>query len=379
MFVLLISRGIPSDNDPQWGCFERDQALALHKAGHKVVVLSIDSRAKFYSTKLGISHKIIDGVDFYNLSCFPNVIFRPIAYRIMLFLISWQLDYLYKRMQKTHGTPDLIYSHYLLNSYAALRLKKKYNLPLVAIEHWSEVNKDVLKSYVKYSGDKVYSIADKVIAVSDSLKSMLNKHFHVDALVVHNLVGEGFDYNPTSQRSTFNFVTVGSLFHVKGYDILIDAFAKIASVNNNFRLTIVGDGNQRPLLQQLITKHNLQSKVSLVGRKSRAEVADILLNSDVYVSSSRNENFSVSVLEALSIGLPVVATICGGIRECINDSNGLLVPTENVDLLSDAMLKISQNISNYNRESIARDFENRFSTTSIVNKLVSIFETIIKK
>ena len=266
MFVLLISRGIPSDNDPQWGCFERDQALALHKAGHKVVVLSIDSRAKFYSTKLGISHKIIDGVDFYNLSCFPNVIFRPIAYRIMLFLISWQLDYLYKRMQKTHGTPDLIYSHYLLNSYAALRLKKKYNLPLVAIEHWSEVNKDVLKSYVKYSGDKVYSIADKVIAVSDSLKSMLNKHFHVDALVVHNLVGEGFDYNPTSQRSTFNFVTVGSLFHVKGYDILIDAFAKIASVNNNFRLTIVGDGNQRPLLQQLITKHNLPSKVSLVGR-----------------------------------------------------------------------------------------------------------------
>jgi glycosyltransferase involved in cell wall biosynthesis len=379
MFVLLISRGIPSDNDPQWGCFERDQALALHKAGHKVVVLSIDSRAKFYSTKLGISHKIIDGVDFYNLSCFPNVIFRPIAYRIMLFLISWQLDYLYKRMQKTHGTPDLIYSHYLLNSYAALRLKKKYNLPLVAIEHWSEVNKDVLKSYVKYSGDKVYSIADKVIAVSDSLKSMLNKHFHVDALVVHNLVGEGFDYNPTSQRSTFNFVTVGSLFHVKGYDILIDAFAKIASVNNNFRLTIVGDGNQRPLLQQLITKHNLQSKVSLVGRKSRVEVADILLNSDVYVSSSRNENFSVSVLEALSIGLPVVATICGGIRECINDSNGLLVPTENVDLLSDAMLKISQNISNYNRESIARDFENRFSTTSIVNNLVSIFETIIKK
>ena len=379
MFVLLISRGIPSDNDPQWGCFERDQALALHKAGHKVVVLSVDSRAKFHSSKFGISHKLINGVDFYNLSCFPNVIFRPIAYRIMLFLISWQLDYLYKRMQKTHGTPDLIYSHYLLNSYAALRLKKKYNLPLVAIEHWSEVNKDVLKSYVKYSGDKVYSIADKVIAVSDSLKSMLNKHFHVDALVVHNLVGEGFDYTPTSQRSTFNFVTVGSLFHVKGYDILIDAFAKIASVNNNFRLTIVGDGNQRPLLQQLITKHNLQSKVSLVGRKSRAEVADILLNSDVYVSSSRNENFSVSVLEALSIGLPVVATICGGIRECINDSNGLLVPTENVDLLSDAMLKISQNISNYNRESIARDFENRFSTTSIVNKLVSIFETIIKK
>ena len=375
MFILLISRGIPSDKDPQWGCFERDQALALHKAGHKVVVLSVDSRVRVKNRKLGISHKNIEGVDLYNLYWFPNVIFRPIIYRVMLFLISWQLDYLYKKIVKIHGTPDVIYSHYLLNSYAALNLKKKYNLPVVAIEHWSEVNKDILKSYVQYLGNNVYSTVDKVISVSDSLKSMIYKHFNVDSLVVHNLVGEGFGYKLPSYHTSFNFVTVGSLFHIKGYDILIEAFAKIAH-GNNFKLTIVGDGNQRTLLQQLIVKHNLQSKVLLVGRKSRPEVADILANSDVYVSSSRNENFSVSVLEALSVGLPVVATICGGIKECINESNGLLVPTEDVNALSSAMLKITQNISNYNRESIAQDFENRFSTKTIVNNLVSIFESV---
>lgn len=375
MFILLISRGIPSDKDPQWGCFERDQALALHKAGHKVVVLSVDSRVRVKNRKLGIFHKNIEGVDLYNLYWFPNVIFRPIIYRVMLFLISWQLDYLYKKIVKIHGTPDVIYSHYLLNSYAALNLKKKYNLPVVAIEHWSEVNKDILKSYVQYLGNNVYSTVDKVISVSDSLKSMIYKHFNVDSLVVHNLVGEGFGYKLPSYHTSFNFVTVGSLFHIKGYDILIEAFAKIAH-DNNFKLTIVGDGNQRTLLQQLIVKHNLQSKVLLVGRKSRPEVADILANSDVYVSSSRNENFSVSVLEALSVGLPVVATICGGIKECINESNGLLVPTEDVNALSSAMLKITQNISNYNRESIAQDFENRFSTKTIVNNLVSIFESV---
>lgn len=375
MFILLISRGIPSDKDPQWGCFERDQALALHKAGHKVVVLSVDSRVKVKNRKLGISHKNIEGVDLYNLYWFPNVIFRPIIYRVMLFLISWQLDYLYKKIVKIHGAPDVIYSHYLLNSYAALNLKKKYNLPVVAIEHWSEVNKDILKPYVQYLGNNVYSTVDKVISVSDSLKSMIYKHFNVDSLVVHNLVGEGFGYKLPSYHTSFNFVTVGSLFHIKGYDILIEAFAKIAH-DNNFKLTIVGDGNQRTLLQQLIVKHNLQSKVLLVGRKSRPEVADILANSDVYVSSSRNENFSVSVLEALSVGLPVVATICGGIKECINGSNGLLVPTEDVNALSSAMLKITRNISNYNRESIAQDFENRFSTKTIVNNLVLIFESV---
>lgn len=375
MFILLISRGIPSDKDPQWGCFERDQALALHKAGHKVVVLSVDSRVRVKNRKLGISHRNIDGVDLYNLYWFPNVIFRPIIYRLMLFIISWQLDYLYKKVVKIHGTPDVVYSHYLLNSYAALNLKKKYNLPVVAIEHWSEVNKDILKPYVQYLGNSVYTTVDKVISVSDSLKSMISKHFNVDSLVVHNLVGEGFGYKLPSYHTSFNFVTVGSLFHIKGYDILIEAFAKIAN-NNNFKLTIVGDGNQRTLLQQLIVKHNLQSKVLLLGRKSRPEVADILADSDVYVSSSRNENFSVSVLEALSVGLPVVATICGGIKECINESNGLLVPTEDVNALSSAMLKITQNISNYNRESIAQDFENRFSTKTIINNLVSIFESV---
>ena len=375
MFILLISRGIPSDKDPQWGCFERDQALALHKAGHRVVVLSVDSRVRVKNRKLGISHKNIEGVDLYNLYWFPNVIFRPIIYRVMLFLISWQLDYLYKKIVKIHGVPDVIYSHYLLNSYAALNLKEKYNLPVVAIEHWSEVNKDILKPYVQYLGNKVYATVDKVISVSDSLKSMIYKHFNVDTLVVHNLVGEGFGYKSPVCHTSFNFVSVGSLFHIKGYDILIEAFAKISN-NGNFKLTIVGDGNQRTLLQQLIVKHNLQSKVLLVGRKSRDEVAEILADSDVYVSSSRNENFSVSVLEALSVGLPVVATICGGIKECINESNGLLIPTEDVNALSSAMLKISQNISDYNREFIAQDFENRFSTKTIVSNLVSIFESV---
>ena len=67
MFILLISRGIPSDKDPQWGCFERDQALALHKAGHKVVVLSVDSRVKVKNRKLGISHKNIEGSQIFDM------------------------------------------------------------------------------------------------------------------------------------------------------------------------------------------------------------------------------------------------------------------------------------------------------------------------
>ena len=87
MFILLISRGIPSDKDPQWGCFERDQAMALHKAGHRVVVLSVDSRVRVKNRKLGISHKNIEGVDLYNLYWWWNTfMFRQLLHKRFTFL-----------------------------------------------------------------------------------------------------------------------------------------------------------------------------------------------------------------------------------------------------------------------------------------------------
>ena len=60
MYILLVSRGIPSTKDPQWGCFEFDQAQALKSLGHKVVILSVDERIRFYRRKLGITHAVID-------------------------------------------------------------------------------------------------------------------------------------------------------------------------------------------------------------------------------------------------------------------------------------------------------------------------------
>lgn len=66
MYILMISRGIPSKDNPQWGCFERDQAEALVKFGHKVVVLSIDARFKIKRGALGLHISVYKGVDYYN-------------------------------------------------------------------------------------------------------------------------------------------------------------------------------------------------------------------------------------------------------------------------------------------------------------------------
>ena len=73
--------------------------------------------------------------------------------------------------------PDVIYAHYLTNIYSATIIKQCYNIPVVGVEHWSMLNRKVLPSYVSVMGNIGYRIADKLIAVSDSLKCNIYNHF----------------------------------------------------------------------------------------------------------------------------------------------------------------------------------------------------------
>ena len=123
----------------------------------------------------------------------------------------------------------------------------------------------------------------------------------------------------------------------------------------------------------------LQNNIHLVGIKTKEQIAEILKNSSIFLLPSRNENFSVAVLEALACGLPVIASICGGIRECINETNGLLFPVDDVEKLAQSILYAVQHIDKYDRKAIAEDCLARFSPEVIAEQLTQIFEETIKK
>ena len=276
----------------------------------------------------------------------------------------------------------MIVADFRYNMAYATTLKKKYGIPLIGIEHWSELNNDELKPLVRYLGTIAYNNVDRLIAVSDSLRLMIKKHFGKESIVVHNMVGELFVNNlPVEEKDSSKtiFISVGSLFPVKGYDILIKALGKINGELSNWELRLIGEGNEHARLQKMIDYYGLTDKIFLLGRKNKQEIVQNLNESSIYISSSRSENFSVSVLEALSVGLPVVATICGGIRECIDNHNGLLVPVEDSDALADALIKMVQNLNKYNRKTIANECKRRFAPQVIAMQLTNIFEEVINK
>lgn len=379
MTIYIIARGIPGRRDPQWGCFEFDQAKALAGLGHKVVYLSVDRRFRLYWRKLGFARKEKDGVVAYNSFLLPNVLVRKLfGRRILTKFRLWQLSKLYLKACHENGKPAVIYSHYLFVTQEAAALSKKVNVPLVAIEHWSEINKDTLLDTVRQMGEQAYPQASAVISVSGSLQHRLRQHFNVDSMVVHNMVGNEFSYLPAIQESDkINYISTGSLLRPKSFDLLPKAFALADLPKDKWQMLLVGEGEERGTLQQQIDAAGYHDNILLVGKKCKEDIARLLNQSNVFVLPSRSENFSVAVLEALACGLPVVASICGGIRECIDDKNGLLFEVDDVNGLAEALKYMFYHHQKYDHKAIADDCQARFSPEVIARQLTNIFEDVV--
>lgn len=382
MRILLFARGYPSSKDPQWGCFERDQARALQRMGHNVTVMSVDGRFRLYPRKLGIISTDDNGIRVYDIFLLPFKALIPFGYKFRLKIWSKIALYLYDYIQRRQQF-DLIYAHYLTNIYLASIIKQKYPLPVVGIEHWSVLNRTKLPLYVKEMGNVAYSNVDRLIAVSESLRQQILFHFRVDSIIIHNMVsGEFFDRKiplPKKKHDGVNIVSVGNLLYGKGYDVLIKAFYRSKLYEQGARIIIVGEGKERRKLQVLINRLNLQNYVFLVGRKNKSDVISYLSSSDFYVHPSRGENFSVAIIEALSVGLPVIATLCGGAKDCINPNNGILVPVGSDTALSEALLTMNQYLSNYDRDYIMRDCRDKYSDGKIASQLDEVFNEVINK
>lgn len=381
MNIFIISRGYPSKQDPTWGCFEKDQAEALHKLGHQIVILAVDTRFRFYWRALGIQHARVNGISIYNIFLLPEALlfFLPRSVRDCFF--AWQLDKVYQRATEHYGTPDILYSHYLRCTQFAIHLKKKYSIPLVGIEHWSALNIRPIPKQIRYMVDCTYPYVNQLIAVSEPLKQSIME-FNIDTpiSVVHNMVGKEFYYSSSTTSNSLTFVSTGRLIYGKGFDLLINALHETREqLPSNWQTIIIGSGKFKNTLQKLINSYDLQQHIHLVGQKNKLEVMQILQHSDIFILPSRGENFSVAVLEALACGMPVIASICGGIRECIDSKNGLLFPVNDTYALAKSIQKMVKDINKYDRKAIAEDCQARFSSEVIAKQLIQIFEDTIKK
>ena len=380
MKIVVVANGYPTPQDPQWGCFERDQAVALYQFGHDVSVIAFDSRFRRYRRKHGITVIQQDGFMVFWGYWFPTGLIGKISMRLRDKITYRFFDILYSRLIKKWGKPDLLFAHYQRNIYYSLYLGKKYDIPIVGMEHWSALMEDQPPTAVLQRGKIAYPVIDKLLTVSSALSESIKTKFGVESEVINDMLGPEFlEYIPGPGRvdDGIRFIAVGSLFPIKRYDLLIKAFAGSGLAEKNCSLLIVGDGTERQTLEQIIEEHGLKDSVSLPGRKQKDDIVRALRDSDVFVLSSRSETFGVACIEALSQGLPCIATRCGGPEEFVTDKDGILIPSEDQKEMEKALLYMYDNHSKYDRNDISSRCLSRFSPTAIAGQLTDIFKEVI--
>ncbi len=377
MKILIISRGYPTDKYKTNGIFEFDQAKALAQAGHKVIYAAIDMRSIRRTRKFGFESLIKDNVQIeaVNVPCgrIPNCILN----RISIF----SLKRLYKKIIEKYGKPDIIHAHFIQYGYAAVNAHAKENIPIILTEHYSAMNEGNISSYYMKLGYYTYHNVNKVLSVSKALADNIKDKFNVGVDVVPNIVDiSAFEYRKKEkEKKIFYFVSTGNLNINKRMDLLIRSFYNCFNNYENVKLYIFGEGPERNNLEKLISQLQLNDQVFLPGLKSREEIADKYSESDCFVLASRRETFGVAYIEAMAMGLAVIATKCGGPEDFINENNGLLVDMDNETELSTAMLDIYNEIDKYEGYEISSEIKGKYSPEVIADRLTEIYNGITKE
>lgn len=133
-------------------------------------------------------------------------------------------------------------------------------------------------------------------------------------------------------------LSVGRLTPQKGFDYLLQAFARVHEKHPNAALVIAGEGRQRDSLTAQILSLRLEGHAFLLGQ--RDDAPRLLAVADVYVNSSLLEGTPVSVLEAMAAGLPIVAASVGDTPYLLENDSGILVPPSDPEKMAESLINL---------------------------------------
>ncbi|MDR5759818.1 glycosyltransferase family 4 protein [Caballeronia sp. LZ035] len=198
----------------------------------------------------------------------------------------------------------------------------------------------------------VFPSADRVVVLTEESKAWLREHCDCSAVSVipppfsHPIPRTEPIIMPETvlQAGRRMLLAVGRMHEAKGFDYLIDAFARIAGDLPQWDLVIVGEGDQRTRLEAMVERHALHDRVKMPGHAGN--VRDWYQRADLYVLTSRFEGFSMTLVEAMAAGVAAVSYDCDcGPRDIIrHEDNGLLVhPVGDTEALARALERLMAN------------------------------------
>lgn len=388
--VLMIPSWYPSDVEDLNGSFFREQAQTLASNGLKVGVLSLEP-IPIYTRggrpRSGPRVSVENGVGVAR-STFHQ--YLPMQRLANVLLAKAQIEDSWNAYVARFGRPDVLHAHsYYPGAVIASRLSKEHGVPYVYTEHRSLRHLPTRTAVGRRIETWIAQGAASLQAVSSGQARYMEARFRTGSnswSTSPNLLPElkgpstsRIRESPSSvQRETFTYGHLSVLDPVKRVDLLLKSFAEVLIVNPLARLVIGGDGPDRQALEEQTSELGIGGSVEFQGRIPRTEVLGFLRQLDAFVLPSDSETMGVVLVEALSQGIPVIATRTWGGEDIVTDSDGILIDIGNQRQLTKAMTAIQEwPTDSQSREDRARRCVERYGEESFVLRYAEIYRRAI--
>ncbi len=281
---------------------------------------------------------------------------------------------------KMRNTYDIIHCHIAdgLGTTAAIAIKLLFNKKVIIMIASSGQGSDfhtLKKNFLNRCCLKLTHAADKIISLCNlSTKELYNENYLASQIVqIPNGININKFYPKESSKIENRIITVGHLTKIKGTDILLQAVANLIKKGvSHFHFDIIGDGHDRTYFENIAKGLNINSHISFHGDSNN--VLALLQQSRIFVLPSRAEGHSNALLEAMSCGLPVIASNVGGNLDLIQSGiNGILFEEGNHEQLSSAIetilddKQLREKLGKNARQTIVEGYSMALTTSEYIN------------
>lgn len=375
--VLVLPSWYPNEMKPDFAPYVRSQALSLAKHGLEVTVLysaPYSWKWVFEQRRLRFGKRECRRENFREILFFlPKFHLKPVD-SMVRGIIGRRLI---RQLDRGGYRPDVIHVHTYESGPLALWLRDRINAPVIITEHYTGFARNILSKWELNLARRCYESADSRVAVSRTFAKFLELKTGLAFRVLPNFIDTHF-FSPGNmpKKASYDFLSVGHLLPKKNHAMLIEAFSRLSPRERRLKLGIIGEGPMRNKLVNLVKSLELKSQVDFLGYRDATEVRNLLRRSRIYCMPSSYETFGIAVIEAMAVGIPAVATRCGGPEEnVINGFNGIVAQ---LNVRAYAAALESSLGHDWNRDAIRQRAVALYSEAVVISELKTIYNEAIE-
>lgn len=257
----------------------------------------------------------------------------------------------------------------IIRDYFMVKMASKYDIPIV-IECHSSLATQLASPYKKYLFKKMVDCTQLVLTLNEESLSIAKALTNSRVEILPNFIEADYCRGATRliNSKIKNVLYVGHVQKTKGSEELLN----VARIRTDLHFILVGPVDDE------IGKKDIPSNVTLTGNVAAEKVKKFLFNADIFLFPSYSEGFSISVLEAMASGIPIIATDVGANREMIENKGGLIIPVrDEKEILNSLSIMESVELRKEMSEWNVEKFKNYYTKDKVMSCLIRKYESIV--